>query len=90
MKASEFLFSAMDHMKDRAKTYDSPWGERSMKKTVDLFNALTGLGLSEEEGWKFMICLKLTRSEQGEFKADSYEDGAAYFALAGESAGRGK
>lgn len=33
-----------------------------------------------------MALLKAVRSQQGRFKADNYEDGAAYFALAGEAA----
>ena len=34
-----------------------------------------------------MVLLKAVRSQQGAFKMDSFEDGAAYFALAGEAAG---
>jgi hypothetical protein len=86
MKAADFLNAGVKHMKDREVTYDSPGGERSMEKTVALFNTLTGAELSTEQGWKFMICLKLVRSEQGNYRGDSYEDGAAYFALAGEVA----
>ena len=33
-----------------------------------------------------MALLKAVRSQQGDYRADSYEDGAAYFALAGEAA----
>ena len=49
-----------------------------------MFNTLTGHKLTPEQGWKFMVCLKLVRSEQGAFRADNFVDGAAYFALAGE------
>ena len=73
-------------MQDRAQTYDSPGGERSMASTVEAFNALTGHTLTEEQGWKFMACLKLARSEQGDYRADNFVDGAAYFGLAGEAA----
>ncbi len=86
MKAHEFLNQAQSEMQDRATTYDKPEGERSMANTVAMFNALTGHSLTEEQGWKFMCCLKLVRSEQGEFKADNFVDGAAYFGLAGETA----
>lgn len=65
MQASEFLAQAQSEMADRAETYDKPEGERSMASTVAMFNALTGHALSEEQGWKFMVCLKLVRSEQG-------------------------
>jgi hypothetical protein len=53
-----------------------------------MFNLLTGCSLSHEDGWVFMGILKMVRSRQGQFKADNYEDGAAYFALAGEAASR--
>lgn len=85
-QANEILTQASSEMGDRAKTYDSPSGERSMAKTVTMFNALTDSQITEEQGWKFMACLKLVRSEQGAFRADNFVDGAAYFALAGETA----
>ena len=88
MNAIEILKNAVGHMKDRAEQYDAPDGERSIEKTVDMFNALTGHRLTHEDGWVFMAFLKMVRSRQGQFKADNYEDGAAYFALAGEAASR--
>ena len=84
--AAGILKTAIGHMEERAVTYDKPSGERSMGKTVAMFNALTDHGLSEEQGWLFMVCLKMVRSQQGRYRADSYEDGAAFFALAGENA----
>lgn len=88
MIASEIVEQALKHMRDRAATYDRPDGERSIGATVEAFNAITGDGLmnTEERGWLFMILLKAVRSQQGDYRADSYEDGAAYFALAGEAA----
>ena len=88
MKASEIVEQALKHMQDRASTYDCPDGERSIGATVKAFKAITGDGLitTEERGWLFMLLLKAVRSQQGEYRADSYEDGAAYFALAGEAA----
>ena len=92
MKAHEFLEAGIGHMKDRAATYDAPSGERSMEKTVEMFNSLLGdklrEPLTEEDGWNFMQILKLVRSKQGDFKADNYEDGAAYAGLAGEAAAK--
>ena len=82
--AGDFLGAALGHLEDRAATYDSPQGERSMGRTVEAFNAITGHKLSEEQGYLFMALLKAVRSQQGEYKSDSYEDGAAYFALMGE------
>ena len=86
--AQSILSRAGAHMRDRAATYDKPQGERSMGATVGAFEAITGLSMSEEQGWLFMALLKAVRSQQGGYRADSYEDGAAYFALAGEAAGR--
>ncbi len=88
MQAADFLSQAQSEMQDRATTYDNAAGERSMAATVAMFNALTGHDLTEEQGWKFMACLKLVRSEQGAHRADNFVDGAAYFGLAGEAAER--
>ncbi len=88
MQAPDFLKAGIKHMQDRASTYDKPEGERSMSATVAAFNAVTGDGVmnTEERGWLFMQLLKAVRSQQGEFRADSYEDGASYSGLAGEAA----
>jgi len=86
--AANILRAAIGHMDQRAVTYDKPEGERSMGATVDAFLAVTGIAMSEEQGWLFMALLKAVRSQQGAYRADSYEDGAAYFALAGEAAVR--
>jgi hypothetical protein len=86
MKAHEFLQKGLDHMRDRAVTYDQPEGERSMESTVGLFQAATGIDMTPEQGWLFMILLKVVRSQQGAFKADNYEDLAAYAGLMGEAA----
>ena len=86
LTAGNILQTAAQHMQERAATYDQQGGERSIHKTVTMFNILTGAGLTDEQGWLFMTCLKMVRAQQGRYRADSYEDGAAYFALAGESA----
>ena len=78
--------AAMSHMDDRATTYDQKGGERSMGKTVTAFNALTGHSLTEEQGWLLMELLKCARSQQGNYRADNYEDATAYAALRGEAA----
>jgi len=85
-QAHEVLEMGAKHMKDRAVTYDNADGERSMAKTVAAFNALTGHNVTTEQGWLMLCILKMSRSQQGEFKLDNYEDGAAYFALMGEQA----
>jgi len=86
MKAQDFLKAGLGHMQDRAATYDKPTGERSMAATVGAFKCVSGVDMTEEQGWLFMGLLKMVRSQQGEFKADNYEDEAAYAALRGECA----
>lgn len=86
--AADFLAAAGKHMRDRASTYDKAAGERSMGKTVAAFNIIADQYLTEEQGWLLMGILKMVRSQQGAFKADNYEDEAAYAALRGECATR--
>ena len=88
--ANGFLEKAASEMGNRAETYDKPEGERSMGKTVAAFNAITGHKLTEQQGWQFMELLKIVRSNQGGYRADSFIDGAAYAALAGEAAARNR
>ena len=88
IKAHTICQSAINTMAQRGKTYDKDdkQEERSMGKTVAAFNALTGHTLTEEQGWLFMVTLKMARAQQGYYKDDNYLDGTAYFALAGEAA----
>lgn len=86
--APEILESAAMHIAERGKTRDIPGGERSMRRTVEAFNALCGHMLTERDGWMFMAILKASRASTGAVNLDDYEDGAAYFALAGECAAR--
>ena len=84
--APQLLEKAASHMRDRAATYDSPEGERSMAKTVAAFNAITGRDLTETEGWLLLQVLKDVRLFQRPgYHADSAEDGIAYSALKAES-----
>lgn len=78
--AADILKTGAQHIEDRAAVYDKA-GERSIPATVDAFNAITGGSMTAEQGWLFMAMLKAVRSQQGDFKQDNYEDGAAYFAL---------
>lgn len=88
LKAHEILEQSAYEMRDRGKTYDKPEGERSMVATVAAFKSITGVTMTEQQGWQFMEILKLVRSNQGGYRADSFIDGAAYAALAGEAAAR--
>lgn len=84
--APQMLERAYQHMADRAATYDKPEGERSMSKTVEAFNTITGHGISESEGWLLMNLLKMVRDRQRENPhQDSCEDMVAYAALYGEA-----
>lgn len=86
--APDILESAAMHIAERGKTRDIPGGERSMRRTIEAFNALCGHILTERDGWMFMAILKASRAATGALNLDDYEDGAAYFALAGECAAR--
>ena len=85
--AASILQDAIDAMSERGKSYDTDGKgvERSMDKVVAMFNTLTGHTLTTEQGWDFMILLKLVRTSQG-YKHDNYIYGSAYFGLAGEAA----
>ena len=88
--ANHFLEAALNHLGNRASTYDKPTGERSMGRTVETFAALTDIQLTEEQGYLFREALKQVRSLQGKFKADNYEDLAGYAALRGEAAAKAR
>ena len=86
MKAPDILKKSAQHMLDRAATYDKPEGERSMTKTVQAFNAITGRDITTAEGWLMLAVLKQVRAFQnpGKPHVDSLEDGPAYLALMAE------
>lgn len=85
VSAQEILDKAAACVSGRAATRDDG-EERSMNKTVQMFNVLYNLNLTEEQGWMFMVLLKAVRSAQGEYHEDDYVDGGGYFGLAGETA----
>ena len=89
--AQGLLSKARDHMLDRAATYDKPEGERSMRRAVEAFNAITGRDLEESEGWLLLQVLKDVRDRQRrEPHVDSLEDCIAYAALKAEARLAGK
>lgn len=92
MKAPEFLHKAAALMEERGKEYDKPEGERSMAKAVNAFSIITGVRISESEGWLFMQILKDVRQWQNPatFHADSAEDCVAYAALKAEALAQGE
>ena len=83
--ATDILRDSLAVLTERAAQRDcSDTGERSMASTVKTFNALTGLSLTEENGWEFMVILKMVRGRQGEPRQDDYVDLSSYGALLGE------
>ncbi len=83
----KILSDAARIQRERGTDYDAKGyqgGERSMAKTVAIFKAFTGIELSELDGWRFMMCLKMARSTTGKPKLDTYLDMAGYSAQAGE------
>ncbi len=80
MKANEILRKAAEIMEDRSEQRDLD-AERSMFKAVSTFNVLSGAALTENDGWLFMVCLKLARAQQGKLNVDDWLDAAAYCAL---------
>lgn len=88
--ASELLQESAALIKQRGVERDAEGGERSMKRTVESFNAMTGHKLTEEDGWLFMMMLKLSRSRAGKTQPDDYKDLISYSALLSECALKGK
>lgn len=91
MKSTEFLQAAIDTQAERGKQYDSPEGERSMGRTVQAFNAITGRDLTEAEGWLLLQTLKDVRQWQNpdKYHHDSALDGVAYASLKAEALSAG-
>ena len=89
----KILEAAVAELKQRGTVYDGKGyqgGERSMAQTVKIFEAITGIKMSELDGWRFMLSLKLARSTTGKPKLDTYVDLAGYAGLAGECALNGR
>lgn len=69
----------------RGKTYDGSNDERSMARIVAIYNAIYGANMTEEQGWIFMLCLKIARLISApDFHQDSADDLCAYAALLAE------
>lgn len=86
--APDILEAGAKHMRDRAKLYDQKGGERSMRQTVVVFEELTGVELTAQQGWLFMVVLKLVRAQNNPTHMDNYEDACAYVALHAEEQAR--
>lgn len=86
--ASDYLNEAANLLSERGKQYDKSGQERSMEKTVRIFNDMTGKNLTTVEGWYFMQVLKDVRFFQNTEKPheDSLIDGISYRGLMTEEA----
>lgn len=88
MDCKDFLLKGAQILDQRGKTYDPAQGqERSMKKIVKAFEAITGVKLTEAQGWEFMACVKQVRAfQRPEYHEDSWQDFVNYAALGAEAA----
>ena len=84
--ADAVLKRARELILTRGNERDQPNGERAMKRCVATFNTMTGHNLTEVDGWLFMQYLKHSRSREGSFRIDDYEDDVSYSALKAEAA----
>lgn len=82
MNASDILRKAADTIDERAKERGET-SERSIKRTVEMFNAQWDTNLTEQQGWSFMQHLKAARNISGH-KDDDLVDKVAYAALEAE------
>ena len=88
--AGLFLAKAAALIAQRGQQYDHLEGERSMGKTVTAFNAITGMSLTESEGWLLVQLLMDVRQwSTPNYHQDSAEDCIAYAALKAEALAKG-
>jgi len=71
--APMLLDVAAGHMRDRAATYDQPGGERSMGRTVDAFNIISGRAGCDELVARALqkICAHITHMQTSIFTPES-------------------
>lgn len=86
LDAAQLLQLSADTLTERGKQYDSSGAnkEHSMAAVVKSFNTIYGTNLTEQQGWNFMVLLKMKRGAEKPHK-DSALDMIAYAALAGET-----
>ena len=86
MQAPDILAKGQTILAERGQSYDKPTGERSMARTVAVFNAHHDTQLTEAQGWHFMQILKDVRLfTANHYHHDSVIDGTNYSALKGEA-----
>lgn len=83
---ADFITEAQEILIQRGNTYEAPEGERSMGKTVRIFNAFHATALTETQGWHFMAVLKQVRAfARPQFHRDSFVDNVNYSLLMAEA-----
>lgn len=83
MTRKQILDKAADCVcKDREDEYGTP--ENSFNLIANLWSDYLGKDLSSVDVAMMMVLLKVARIRTGRFKADSFVDGAGYFACGGE------
>ena len=89
--AHRYLKTAGETLEDRGELYDVPGGEeRSIPSVMVAFNAITGRGLTDREGWLLLLLLKSRRLLIApHHHDDSCVDLVAYAALLAESSALG-
>lgn len=90
MKPERILKEAALTLQQRGVERDTPNGERSMQRAVEIFRAITDIDLTERQGWTFMLALKMARMTRGKPNPDHFVDLAGYAALLGECALEGR
>lgn len=86
-RAEDYLDEGKKVLAERGKQYDTlGQAERSMGKAVAAFQIITGISMTEAQGWEFMAVLKQVRLFQRPgFHKDSVQDLVNYAALCGEA-----
>jgi len=64
VSASDQLVLAL-HSIVAGEKFDQPDGERSMKKTIEIFNTLTGHNLTTSDGWLLRVCSGMVKDQAG-------------------------
>jgi len=79
----DILENAIQHTcGDRDVEYGSP--KENMEHTAELWTTYLGFGVTGADVAMMMALLKISRTKEGKVKADTYEDAAAYIAIAYE------
>ena len=88
-KAEDLLKEAYDTLVERGKLHDKAGEqERSLGKVAEMMSILKGREFTAEDIGLVQICVKLVRSQQGNYHHDNFVDLAGYAALTGEEAHR--